>query len=95
MRIGAFNGINQVYNANGLNKSTYTNSTGYTSFKDEISFSSLGRDMQVAKNALATTPDIREGLVSDIKSRMDAGTYNVDGDDFAAKLISAFTSKAV
>ena len=95
MRIGTFNGINQIYNANSLNKSKYTNSTGNMNFKDEVSFSSLGKDMQIAKNALLTTPDVRENLVSDIKSRMDAGTYTVSNEDFAEKLISAFASKAV
>ncbi|MBQ9234596.1 MAG: flagellar biosynthesis anti-sigma factor FlgM [Lachnospiraceae bacterium] len=58
-------------------------------------FSSLGKDMQVAKNALLTTPDVRESLVSDIKSRMDAGTYDVSTEDFASKLVSAFASKAI
>lgn len=95
MRIGTFNSINQIYNANGLSKSKYTNSTGNASFKDEVLFSSLGKDMQVAKNALLTTPDVRESLVSDIKSRMDAGTYEVSNEDFASKLISAFASKAI
>ena len=51
--------------------------------------------MQVAKNALLTTPDVRESLVSDIKSRMDAGTYDVSTEDFASKLVSAFASKAI
>ena len=95
MRIGTFNGINQIYNTNSLNKSKYTNSTGNMNFKDEVSFSSLGKDMQIAKNALLTTPDVRENLVNDIKSRMDAGTYTVSNEDFAEKLISAFASKAV
>ena len=58
-------------------------------------FSSLGKDIQVAKNALISTPDVRESLVSDIKSRMDAGTYEVSNEDFAAKLVSAFASKAI
>ena len=95
MRIGTLNSINQIYNANGLSKSKYTNSTGNANFKDEVLFSSLGKDIQVAKNALISTPDVRESLVSDIKSRMDAGTYEVSYEDFAAKLVSAFASKAI
>ena len=35
-------------------------------------------------------PDIRQELVNDIKSRMDAGTYNVSDSDFAQKLAEKF-----
>ncbi len=95
MRIGAYNMINQIYGANSTKKSKSTNGTGYASFKDEVSFSSMGKDMQIAKNALASVPDVRESLVSDIKSRMEQGTYEVSADDFADKLMSAFAAKSV
>ena len=49
--------------------------------------------MQVAKNALAATPDVREARVNDIKSRLENGTYEVSVDDFAAKLMDAFSAK--
>ena len=95
MRIGTYNAVNKVYGTNSTKKTNTTNSTGYISFKDEVSFSSVGKDMQVAKNALADVPDVRESLVSDIKSKMDNGTYEVSNEDFAAKLMSAFEAKKV
>lgn len=95
MRIGTYNMISQLYGTNTTKKSTTANSTGYTSFKDEVTFSSLGKDMQVAKNALAGVPDTRAALVSDIKSRMDNGTYDVDSDDFADKLLAAFSARNI
>lgn len=93
MRIGTYNMISQIYGANNTKKSKNTNSTGYASFKDEVSFSSMGKDMQTAKNALVKTPDVRESLVDDIKSRMDQGTYSVDTDEFADKLLAVFAAK--
>ncbi len=93
MRIGTYNMINQIYGTNSAKKSKSANSTSYASFKDEVSFSSMGKDMQIAKNALASVPDVRESLVNDIKTRMDQGTYEVSTDDFADKLMSAFAAK--
>lgn len=93
MRIGTYNMISQVYGSNGAKKSKSTDSTSYASFKDEVSFSSLGKDMQVAKNTLVGVPDVRESLVSDIKSKIDSGTYEVSSEDFASKLMDAFATK--
>lgn len=93
MRIGTYNMISQLYGANGTKKSTTANSTGYASFKDEVSFSSFGKDMQIAKNALAGVPDTRAALVNDIKTRVDNGTYDVSSEDFAEKLLAAYNSK--
>jgi negative regulator of flagellin synthesis FlgM len=49
--------------------------------------------MQVAKNALAKTPDVREDKVNDIKSRLENESYNVDPEAFASKLMSAFAER--
>ncbi|MGN0436851.1 MAG: flagellar biosynthesis anti-sigma factor FlgM [Wujia sp.] len=95
MRIGTYNMISQIYGNSYTKKSNNSNGTSRASFKDEVNFSSLGKDMQVAKNALAGVPDTRADLVNDIKSRMDNGTYEVDSNDFADKLLSAFSARNV
>lgn len=93
MRIGTYNMISQIYGNNTAKKSNTTTSTGYASFKDEVSFSSMGKDMQIAKNALTTAPDVREALVNDVKARIQNGTYEVSNEDFAAKLMSAYAGR--
>lgn len=95
MRIGTYNMVSQIYGSRNTKKSAATSSTNYASFKDEVSFSSLGKDMQIAKNALASTPDVREDRVSDLKAKMDKGTYDVSDDDFANKLMEMFAAKTV
>lgn len=92
MRIGTYNVISQIYGNSTAKKSNTANGTSYASFKDEVSFSSTGKDMQVAKNALAATPDVREAKINDIKQRIESGTYEVSVDDFAAKLMGAFAA---
>jgi negative regulator of flagellin synthesis FlgM len=93
MRIGTYNMVNQVYSTSTAKKSTTADGTGYASFKDQISLSTAGKDMQVAKNALAKTPDVREDKVNDIKSRLENESYNVDPEAFASKLMSAFAER--
>lgn len=95
MRIGTYNMVNQIYGSKNTKKSSSVNGTGYASFKDEVTFSSLGKDMQVAKNALANVPDVRESKVNDIKARIQNGTYNVSSEAFADKLISAYKAKSI
>ncbi len=93
MRIGTYNMINQVYGTKNTKKTGNLNSTSYANFKDEVSFSSLGKDMQIAKTALADAPDVRENLVNDIKTRIAGGTYEVSNEDFASKLLEAYGAR--
>ncbi len=91
MRIGTYNMISQIYGQGVSKKSTTSQGTGNASFKDEVNFSSVGKDMQVAKNALAKVPDVREDRVADVKSRYMNGTYDVSSEAFADKLLAAFS----
>jgi len=93
MRIGSINMMNQLYGTGAAKKPGNVSTSGYTSFQDQVAFSTTGKDMQVAKNALAGVPDVREAKIADIKSRIDNGTYDVSVDDFASKLISAYQSQ--
>ena len=58
---------------------------------EEVSFSSMGKDMQTAKTALGNTPDVRESKIQDLKRRIDNGTYDVSVDDFAQKLLDSYS----
>ena len=92
MRIEAYNQIAQVYSAN---KATGTKSAGKVAptRKDEVQLSSIGKDIQTAKQAVAEASDIREDKVAEVKSKIDSGNYNVDTGDFASVLLSAYNNK--
>lgn len=89
MRIEAYSQITQLYNASKPAAKTQT-ATG-ASFKDKLNISSAGKDMQVAKEAVAAAPDIRMDRVNEIKNALANGTYNVSGEDFADKLLERFS----
>jgi len=91
MRIEAYNQVAQIYAAN---KMTKTNSTAKaSSVKDEFQISSTGRDLQVAKQAVAEASDIREEKVADMKQKIEAGNYQVDTGDFASMLLAKYNGE--
>ena len=87
MRIEAMNQIAQMYKAN------QTQSVGKTQrakAKDEVHISEIGKDFQIAKRALQDIPDVRQEKIAAIKSSMEAGTYEVDSDSLAEKLLEKY-----
>lgn len=85
MRIESYTQIQQLYNASKpINKAT---SAGQTNFKDKLNISNAGKDLQVAKKAVADAPDIREDRVAELKEAINNGTYNVSGEEFADKIM--------
>lgn len=87
MRIDAYNAISQTYGAKGKYK---TGAAAKTSSTDKVEISDFGRELQVAKQAVAAAPDVREDRVSELKSRIQNGTYNVSGESFAEKLLAKY-----
>ena len=87
MRIEAYSQVQQLYQTKKVNK---TQQTGSVSFSDQIQISSLGKDFQTAKAAVAESPDIREALTASIKAKVQNGTYQVDNAAFAEKLLQKY-----
>ena len=87
MRIEAYNQVQQVYNKT---KVQHTGKTEKATKTDNVQISSLGKDIQVAKQAVKNAPDIREDIVAPLKEKVQNGTYDVSADDFADKMLAEF-----
>lgn len=87
MRIEAYTQVQQVYNTK---KTAQAKSKTGVSFSDHLQISSMGKDIQTVKAALANTPDIRENVTAPIKAKVDAGTYEVSAAGFAEKLMQKY-----
>ncbi len=85
MRIDAINRVSQLYQANSTKKVAKAKSAEKY---DSVQISQMGKDYQVAKAAVAATPDVRTDLVNDIKTRMQNGTYDVSMEMLADKLLA-------
>ena len=82
MRIEAYNQVQQLYQAKRTEKTQKSPAASKTS--------SFGRDIQIAKAAVASTPDIREEFTAPIKAKIQDGTYEVSNERFAEKLMEKY-----
>lgn len=87
MRIDAYTQVQQVYNLSKPQKAQKTAKPGIT---DRVQISSVGKDIQTAKTAVANAPDIREEVTAPIKERIQNGTYEVGVESFAEKLMAKY-----
>ena len=91
MRIDAYNQIAQLY---GVQKNYNTQKAKGTSAmgSDQLSISQAGYSHQVAKAAVSEASDVREDKVAKLKAQIEAGTYSVNPDDFASKLLEKYNA---
>lgn len=87
MRIEAYTQVQQLYNTKKTAKAPKAQSV---SAYDKIQISSIGKDFQTAKAAVAAGSDIREDLIAPIKAGINNGTYRVSGESFAEKLLQEY-----
>lgn len=91
MRIEAYNQIASVYKSNGTVKTQKT--AGVAGGKDQVQISQIGRDYQIAKQAVAEASDIREDKVAELRTKVQSGNYNVDSGDFASVLLAKYNEQ--
>ena len=85
MRIDAVNRVSQLYQANSTKKLAKQSKTEKY---DTVQISQMGKEYQVAKLAVAAAPDVRTDLVSELKSKLKNGTYDLSMDRLADKLMA-------
>lgn len=90
MRIDAYNQVSQLYQAQ---TTVRTEKQSKAAAKDQIQISRTAKEHQIARKAVAESPDVREDLVASIKARMDAGTYEVSNADFAQALVDRYNNQ--
>lgn len=87
MRIDVYTQVQQVYNVSKAAKAQKAARPGAT---DKVQISSVGKDIQTAKAAVAAAPDIREEVTAPVKERIQNGTYEVSTESFAEKLYQKY-----
>lgn len=58
--------------------------------KDNFNVSNEAREFQTVFKAVASSPDVRMDKVNSLKKSIDNGTYNVDAEKIADKIISKY-----
>lgn len=54
---------------------------------DSVELSTRAADFRAALDALAAAPTVREARVAELRSQLEQGTLQTDGDALAAKLL--------
>jgi negative regulator of flagellin synthesis FlgM len=80
--------IIQQYQANGQTKPEPDKQAGVNTVQEEkVSLSTKGMDIQQARKAINDLPDVRTEKVEDLRNQIEQGTYHVNGEDIAEKMI--------
>ncbi len=76
---------------------TITSPTGAPEVRksDTVSISGTSRDFQVAKEAAMSAPDNRQEKVEELKKAINDGTYKVDADKIAEKMIGSIVQEII
>lgn len=86
MRIEAYTQVQQIYKETSKVKAGNNKKT--VGRFDELQLSSIGKDYQTAKQAVAAAPDVREELTAPLKASIRSGNYQVSNESFADKLLA-------
>ena len=92
MRIDAFSKISQLYKQNSTKQ---VEKASTVSKKDRVEISQLGKDIQVAKQAVAQAPEIRQDKVNALKQSIASGNYNVSAEEIADKMINNYFNESI
>ena len=66
---------------------TVTGNKGASHAIDRVELSITSKDIDQLKNAMQVAPDIGSEKVAQLKAQIAAGTYKVDGNDVATKML--------
>ncbi|MGI5820096.1 MAG: flagellar biosynthesis anti-sigma factor FlgM [Armatimonadota bacterium] len=66
---------------------TETGASGATGGADQLELSSRAEEIRAARAALAETPEVRAERVAELKAQIEAGTYQIDADRVAERIL--------
>ncbi len=75
-----------IYNSSKKNSTEAT--TKINQAKDQLQLSENAKEFQIAMKAFKDLPDIRESKVSELRQKIQQGTYNVSGKEVADKILA-------
>ncbi len=87
MRIEAYSQVQQMYQTKKVDR---PQRTGCAAAADKVQISSIGKDFRTAKAAVAASAEIREDVTAPIKAKIQSGSYQVDAESFADKLMMKY-----
>lgn len=88
MRISGIQRVNEMYKV----QTTRIEASKSTQ-QDAIMLSNKAKDYQYAFKLAKNSPDVRTDQISQIKERIQTGTYNIDAKEISEKIMNQFDVK--
>ena len=79
--------VNQVHDKNKIDSSE-NNSNKSAAKTDTVVISDAAKRIQEARRQLDAVPDVNEEKVAQLKNEIEKGTYEINADKIAGKIIS-------
>ena len=55
-----------------------------------VNLSTTSKDVQTAKEVIASEPEVREDKVAELKAKIESGNYTIDNEAVADKMVDSF-----
>ena len=55
-----------------------------------VNLSTTSKDVQTAKEVIASEPEVREDKVAELKAKIESGNYTIDNQAVADKIVDSF-----
>lgn len=78
--------VKNAQNSGGVKQPLTQGQDKYTQ-TESVKLSTTAKEIQQARKAMEAVPEIREDKVGQFKGEIEAGTYSVEGDKVAPKMI--------
>ncbi len=93
MDINAVNRAQKIYNIyNNQNAKNTNRASRSQENMDSVSLSAAGEEFSAALNAIRKAPDINSSKVDDLKEKVQSGSYYVNTEDLADKILQNYNN---
>ena len=82
------NSLTATNKTNTVRKNPYLNQPTTSVKSDSFEISAAGHDFKAVLDAVKQAPDIREERISAIQQQVDSGSYSINAQDIANKMLS-------
>jgi negative regulator of flagellin synthesis FlgM len=55
-----------------------------------VNLSQASKELRLASEAIASVPDVREDKIAEIRDKIESGTYRIDNQAVADKMVGSF-----
>ncbi|MEN6317582.1 MAG: flagellar biosynthesis anti-sigma factor FlgM [Syntrophaceae bacterium] len=84
----ALQALQQYQKINKVQSDSNQRVGGNAAPEEKVNLSAMARDIQQLRDAVNQLPDVREDKIRELKEQVDKGTYAVNGQKIAEKMVS-------